>query len=420
MKSAANRIPYLLLLPVLSAFVLVVNLKLVEGSSIASADALAWDLLGQNQAPPEWPDQWMWHQEAPYKYRILGKLPVWLTWRLFLSGRGPQGFLISFIAWAWIWLTAALFALRGYLADLRRNDSAGEPRPGPALLAGKPGPLLGVLLFALSPPILFAFKFPVHSTPNDFLEYFLVLLAMLALLRGRPGRMSLLSCLAVFCRETSLLVPLTYLLVADGPWRRRLLWSLAPVLCWILLRLAWWEAYNPVAGGLYNLGVPLESLGFLFLVFGPLWLLLLPGRRLAAGLEPGWGWSALGSSFPWIAIAALAITLGLARVREIRILFILFPFVVPFCLAWFSAAEGRIRQALRSVRYWAYVLACLLLLVFLRLFLVAPDKETALAVFERLRHFYGGYGGGWLSIGYAYLLATLAAAPLVLARGRTA
>jgi hypothetical protein len=101
-----------------------------------------------------------------------------------------------------------------------------------------------------------------------------------------------------------------------------------------------------------------------------------------------------------------------------RILFVMFPFVIPFALAWWAGSLDRVRTEVRGWRYGLFLAACVAMALLLRGNLVASSKEQALAVFGRLRHFYGGYGKGWLDIFYACLVLTLALIPLLGKPGR--
>lgn len=406
MKATRLYIPVLVLL---AALPFAIDSWMVEGSSVAAPDALAWDQLGQNDAPSDWMDSWMWHQEAPYKYRILGKLPVWLCWKLSAGTRGGDP-LVWFVAWGFLCLLATLFALRHYLRHLM--ESARASRPDALALAG-------CLLFVLAPPALFAFKFPLHTTPNDLLGYFLVTLGLSAAIRNQARRMCLVSCAGVFCRETALLVPFAFLLTSPDPWRKRLAWSAAPLLCWGALRVLWWEPYRPVEGGLYNLIHPWETLCFLFLLFAPFWPVMVAGwaraRRLARQ-EPQW--RAFTRILPWAASLLFLVTLLLARVRELRVLFVLFPFVLPLVLVWWSSDGAHAIRTLRRKRTMILAGVVLAIVIWMRSTLVATSREQALAVWNQLRHFYGGYGKGWLDIAYAYLFLTLIALILVLSARR--
>jgi hypothetical protein len=264
MTPGRKRALHLVLLAVLAVLVFLVNHRFVGGSSIASPDALSWDLIGRDHPPVQWIDDWMWHQDAPYKFRILGKLPVWAAWRLFFSGQGSQGFLVSFTFWGLAWLIATLLAFYSYLevlaAEIPWKPGGHTPPRHPGAAEGNPSgvlPLLGCLFFLASPPILFAFKFPVHMTPNDLLGYFLTVLGLTALLKGRTLQVCGIACLAAWCRETTLIVPVAYVLTTRDPWKRRLLLTSLPFLCWVVPRVIWWTPYNAAGGrSLQLLGSP--------------------------------------------------------------------------------------------------------------------------------------------------------------------
>jgi hypothetical protein len=401
------RVLHWAILILLAGSVVVLNARWVEGSSISNPDAVAWELAGKDKdSPPEgWIDRWMWHQEAPFRYRVLGKLPVWAAWNLVGKAGGSGSFYIIYLIWSFLCLGAAVIALYSFLRLLLR-DLEGE--------GGKLS-LFGCLLFLSAPPVLFAYKFPLHTSPNDFLGYFLTVLGVSMVIRERPGRMSLVSCLAALCRETTLVVPLVYLLFSRDSWRRRMVLSLLPVAVLAAVRVVWWSAYRPLEGLSYNLAYPIEAFAFLFLLFGPLWVPALAGLR-----EPILRTDAhrrdLAGTLPCVSILLVVFTVLFGRIREIRILFILFIYAIPLALVRLAGCRERIRRLTRSFRYWLYVLVAAVFVLLLHANAPAASIEEGIAIFGKLRHFYGGYGRGWVNETAIYLFAALAVIPLVARR----
>jgi hypothetical protein len=95
---------------------------------------------------------------------------------------------------------------------------------------------IGVLLFFTCFPVIFCFFAPVYSF-DDFLQFLLINVALRSLHRSKWGLFSVTIGLAIFTRESTLLVlPLLWLFVSENK-RKQLVYSLIPG---TLLTLIFW------------------------------------------------------------------------------------------------------------------------------------------------------------------------------------
>jgi len=391
--------------------VVYVNLYLT-GSSLSSSEALAYELVGEAKNWPvrEWIEQWMWQQESPYKFRILGKWLVWITFHaLETPVMGETAvknlFYQIFIVWGWLWLIATVISLYVYLKwlwqDLARSSAWWTAT-------------LGSVLFLTAPPILMAFKFPVHTSPNDLLGYFFMVIGMMAIVTRHSFVLCIISSIAVFCRETLLLLPFIYLITSDDKWLKRLLLSSFPVITWVTYRIVWWEAYVPSTGAYHNLLYPYETLGFLFLIFGGLWLPGLAGFFQFKTALTLTRWQPLIKSFPMACLLVLGFNLMFARIREIRISFVLFVFILPLALWWVSQNINSMYYILRKWWYWTYLLLLTILSGWGGMILTHPLSIQEYGFYmQRFGHLYGGFGGGWVEIMMIYFWIAMAGLPLL-------
>lgn len=409
MKLDARDWIILSILFVVTAGIFYLNINVVEGSWVKGAETYIYRLTNDSQhLPPEqWPDKWMWEQKAPFKYRVLGRLPIWIIWKLSFK---PPAVIVYWVymGWAYLYMLATLYLL--YSLVLMLFKPIAEHHPSYRAL-----PLWGCLLFLTAPPVLFLFKFPVHTRPNDVLAYCLMLLGLRLILQQKSRLVCLVACVAVFCRENLLLIPLVYLITSHDPARRKYLLSLLPCLLLVIYRLAWWERYDISVGSGHNFEYPLETYGFFFLVFGALWLTGIVGyiemKRSAYRQHPQW--AILIKAFPVVTLLVIGTTVFLARVREMRILFLLFPFFIPFSVYWIiiNAPEWKIK--IRTPAYWI-CLGGVLAVILNGIQIMHPKSELDHKFFSyTFAHLYGGFGGGWFPILWPYLFIFLAILPFV-------
>jgi hypothetical protein len=256
----------------------------------------------------------------------------------------------------------------------------------------------------LSPPVLLAYKYPVY-TREDVLAYWLVLLGLLAAFQARLFWVSLISAAAALTRETTLILPLAYFVGAAEVWRKKILvWSL-PVLALVGIRWLWGLVFgNSFESSRLNFQTPLETLAFLSCVFGALWL------PFGLGLRDRWrkgeftnhAWRVLTVSGPLVLVLVLGATILLARAREMRIVFIVFPWAIPFALDWFRNQRDYLAALSRRFSFWVFAFAILAILSTLVLFFHLTNPEL-------MRYYLADFKNGyWLVNGTVHLTITLA------------
>ena len=336
--------------------------------------AFAFELVGNHWRHPEpWLHDWFFNQDAPYKYRLLGKVPVYLCYKALGMMLHPLPALYyAYLLWCWLFLALVLRLGTDLCWEILKHCVPGVEEPVVRRLA--------LLVLVLCPPLLFAFKFPTHGSPNDLLGYALIALACLSLMREQYRQFVFWMLLAVPCRETNLIMLLPFVMLRKPDWRFRFGTAALVLAANLAYRWLWPGHYNPFTAAGHNLQYPLESLFYLFLVFAPLWLLGLLGYgKLRRQDIENDAVNALVRSFLPATVAVLVISFSLARVREIRIEFILFFYVIPFSLAYL-------------LQRWKMVpILILTVLLALRLWL----------------YFLGGFGGDWQGVFMAYFVVTL-------------
>ena len=197
--------------------------------------------------------------------------------------------------------------------------------------------LLGVVLYLVGFPIVFAYDMPIH-TREDLLENACFLLALLAVLADRPVATVLATFLAANVREMGLLAALPYWFTSKrspavragvigaatlGALLVTSVRELAPRVPWFLDRTAWHpEGYQT------TLAAPLEGALYVFVCFGALWFAAFFGAARRKDPRDLLHWKpALVCVF-----LALASSIALGQVREVRTVYLAFPWVIGLAL----------------------------------------------------------------------------------------
>lgn len=363
----------------------VFGLNGIAGSTITSPRNLAIDLA----SPPDSPQDWNIQDWAVVKYRALFRLIVRGTWSALYPPSDAWGFYVVFVTWSFLLFLCALVAFFYYLRILEFDQQTS---------------FVGCLLFLISPPVLLAYKYPVY-TREDVLAYFLLVVGLIAAFRSKAFLVSVISAAAALTRETTLILPLTYFLTAQEPWRKRILvWTL-PILAFVGIRSVWgFVVGNSFESSILNFRTPGETLAFLFCVFGVLWLPYLLGLRdhWQRGVTANHAWQVLTSSGLIVLTLLIAATLTIARAREIRILFLIFPWAIPFALDWFRSNRIYLQAQVGKLSYWMLALSIFGLLSAVVLYLDFAQRDWMTFFFADFRNGY------WLFIGTIHLTATLA------------
>jgi hypothetical protein len=371
----------------------VFSLNCVLNGSIARPLNLAVELESPKSAPQDWQQQ----TRIPMKYRALFRWIVKGTWLSFLPNSGARGFYATYVFWSFVFFFSTAVALYYWLRMLD---------------FGKLLSFLGCIIFLSSPPVALAYVYPVH-TREDPLAYLLVILGMIAVLRSEVTAVILISILGSLTRETTLIVPFVYLFYTKETLPVRFLVCLVSVSTMIGIRFfLGYQSYNSlVEGWAFNLRRLPETILFLFMVYGVFWIPSLAGiyQRWKNRASLSYYWRILLSSTPACLGLILGTNLIFARIREIRIAFLSFPWIIPMALGWLEGNSSLLKQVVSKRYYWLSVVFMFLLFYFL-----------CISLFELTN--FGPYLGFfssklWRIAGYIHLsLTVVIVLPLLLER----
>lgn len=304
-----------------------------EGTgAISSPHDLAVELHATKDAPGAWP----MGAEVPYRYRWLFRAIVLGAEPLYPASRQPgpageEGFYALFLALSALSLLASCATF-----DLLLGKLGYGPRER----------ILGVVLYLTGFPILFAYDMPIH-TREDLLENACFCLALLAVVSDRPVLTVLAVVLAANVREMGLLAAVPYWFCSRrsravraavigaataGTLLVTSLRDLSLELPWFLDRSAWHpEGYRT------TLHAPLEGALYVFVCFGALWVAAFLGARRRRERVGDAVYAKDLVGFPQAALCiflALASSIALGQVREVRTVYLAFPFVIPLALEY--------------------------------------------------------------------------------------
>ncbi|EIJ41429.1 hypothetical protein BegalDRAFT_0511 [Beggiatoa alba B18LD] len=405
----------------LASSVIIFNVYFLKGSSITDRFALIGEIAGfevvdtpylTNELIDEWVDTWIWGQTAPSHYRILGKLLVLPTYVLGKSyfSHYSIAFYNAFLCWSFISLFLTFFFFYQFVRQLFHEF---EPNEQFAQISS--------IFLALCPPILCAFKFPVHGSPNDFLGYALILIALISLQYKNIFYFSIIMFISIFCRETNFIIVFLFLFFYTAiNFKKRLLITALLAMALLTYRLIWYSHYNPLEGAQLNIKYLYESLIFFLLVFTIFWITGVLGYlRLRKQPYLNDVLSALVKAFPYLVVITTTIVLALARMREIRIEFILFFMILPFSIFYLYEIKDNILY-LKNKYYLLYLLLLSVVIFKLRVSLMPlrlEEHDNYLLIFN---NWYGGLGGGWVNISLIYLFFFLVFFPLCFLPKKTA
>lgn len=391
----------------------------VRPSCIATTVEMRYELVCRTHNAATCLDDWMWDQRTPYKYRILGRTPIWVLYEAGIAAGidKDHAALYAFTAFLVLFTASTLFVLALLCRNLLQRLYPAMPERTRARLIG-----LSWALFILSPPILFFVKYPVRGAPNDMLGFTLMMAALLLMSQRRIKAFTVLSVIAVFCRETTLLIPFIFLFFDPLPWRRKLLPALLPVAVLAIFRAAWPGTYPLLDAGIFlNLKVPVETLGFLLLTFGPLWVLAPLGwislRRMQTAQQDPFV-RTLVRSFPWAFLLTMVIDTAFTSLWEIRTSYILMFHFVPLSMLALYQQRARIAAVLKHRYFLFFVLAVLIESVrfwFWMHPLTTDELYDRAILFDNI--FYGYWDmprEAWVGILATYLPLTVLCLPLLL------
>lgn len=296
---------------------------------------------------------WTLGDAAPFKYRVLFTWIIKGTHRLFFDYTNNTGFYYTFVFWSFIFSTATGIALYYFLKAVQFKEKYA---------------FVGCIMFYLSAPVIFAYIRPVHIR-EDFLGYLILILGLTYIIKNKSTGVLILSILGVFCRETLLIIPFIYLFFTKEKLLKRFIIALIPVALHLLIRLViGYETYKILELGLmYNIRNFNQTLLFFYFTFGILWIPFFIDLFRQKSNKKNYlnnSLQLLHKSAPWVFILIFLSTFIGGRISEIRLLFLLFPWVISFSLFFIKENLIFLRRIIAGVYYKIYLSFLFLLLIF--------------------------------------------------------
>lgn len=283
-------------------------------------------------------------KKVPYKHRILFPLVVKTSYAALKSSENSQLFYNIYMFWSAVFYSGAALSFFLLLKVLRFNVLC---------------QWVGLILFLISPAILAAYVYPVH-TREDMLGYLLINLCLISIVRNQFWAIFIFSVLGVLCRETLLLFPLIYFLYVD--LRKGAYVLGCCLLVFLALRFGMGDnTYKLLELGLfYNLKSIGHAVGFLFLVFSFMWIPFLFDIYKLHSSDPQLPSEPI-SLFRKSSLLAFSLVLVTTfvggRFNEIRLMFILFPWVISIFLFYVTANQHLLLNLINSRRFLIYALS---------------------------------------------------------------
>lgn len=297
--------------------------------------------------------------KAPFKFRILFSSIVSGSYNLIAGEENSDLFFRVYKFWSGVfYVLATLFFY--YL--LRPNYS-------------KALSLAGALFFLIMPPMMLAFTVPVH-TREDTLAYVILFVGLILIVRQKFLSLLIVSILGAFCRETLLLLPLLYFIFSSEKWLKKIIILFAPIGCWLLFRFLNQESYDYMEGLRWNISNPIQVVGFLFITFNVLWLLLVGSLfRKRMPDRSNVFLSFFFRSFSTVFVLILISTFFAGIFNEIRLLYLLAPWVIILSLEYIENNWNKLLDRFSLRYYQIYTLLIFLLVLYLQFSMPIPlDK----------------------------------------------
>ncbi len=313
------------------------------------------ELLGSYESGD--PQEWKSSESPAMRYRLLFKAIIEGTAELLGKDVSDQAFYGIFVSWSYLLTLGCLIAFFLFLRECGLGTSYS---------------FAGSMFVLVSFPVLFAYNYPVF-VKEDILAYLWICIGLLFMARQNYLIVAIISVAAIATRETTAVLPFTLLIMARTSLVRRILYILPAIITFFLLRiLVGYESYNMLAGFYRNLKLPLESLFFLFMTFGVLWLTAVLGWvELKKDQIRNEAVRIIVDSFPYVLGLMLIVAMLFSILRENRILFIVFPWMMTLSVFWIKRNMDTIRLAARDYMFslpllLGTVLICATALIFLQ------------------------------------------------------
>lgn len=319
--------------------------------------------LSSEIASPEALYKYSLAEKAPFKYRMLFSSLVQLTYNIFSEPKNNQNFYIIYCLWSGLSYIAAAVSFYILLITLKFSRQHS---------------IWGLMLFLLCPAVLFGYSLPVHSR-EDFLAYTILNISLIFIIRNNFKGVLCFAFLGILCRETLLIIPFLYLFFTTSKWiHKALVVSICFVVFFLIRFISGYESYNFLdLGFFYNLQNIEESIGFIFLVFSFMWPVYL--YDLYAYFQykkniPKDPLTFLRKSSLAVFILILSTTIIGGRINEIRLMFLLFPWVIPIFLFYVKSLKISFYNAYQTRGYKIYLLICACSII--PLYVIASENIT--------------------------------------------
>ena len=306
-------------------------------------------LSGELKSPKDSTYLWKIGNEPPFQYRILHRAAITPIYKL-VSGEqdNNQTFFLTYKIGALFFHLLAVLIFYFFLIQINLSEMA----------------LSGAILFALLPPLAAAYNLPVH-TREDTMAYSLLILGLLAIMKNKVPLIFLFAILGVLCRETLLLIPFVNLFFNK---RQNLFLRLfiSSIAFGTFLLVRWHfglPSYDYWEGLRWNVANVDQVIGFSFITFGFLWL-----PFLLSFLEKKENKSIIVASGPYVLILVVGTTFVGGIFNEIRLLYILAPWVIISSLSYYIKNKKEIRHVVISKGYFTFMSTSLLIAITLGAF----------------------------------------------------
>ncbi len=329
-----------LLLLLLSALTFSVSNFLLNGS-LKDEKRLGVEL----KSHPDSLYTWKISEEAPFKYRVLHKAVVKSIY-LIIKGQYDDNkiFFRTYQFTGFVLQSLAIILFYFFLIQINLEENA----------------WLGTLLFALMPPLLFAYNLPVH-TREDTLAYTLLILGLLSIVKNNTLFIILFAIVGVLCRETLLLIPFVNLFFNKNQnIYLRLFISAIAFGVFLLIRLYFGlEVYNYWEGLIWNKKNLPQVIGFGYITFGFLWIPFF--YFFKKRVNPTFN-HLIYNSAPSVFLLVIITTFVGGIFNEIRILYLLFPWVITSGLFYYTEHKFELLELVKSKEFklsafaWAVIL----------------------------------------------------------------
>jgi hypothetical protein len=281
---------------------------------------------------------WNISKEPPFKYRVLHKSLVYGVYKITTGNQDDnRTFFLVYRSIAFLFHSLAIMLFYFFLIQINLKETA----------------FLGTILFSLLPPILLAYNLPVH-TREDTLGYMLLLVGLISIIRNNIPGIFIASILGVFCRETLLILPFVNLFFNKN--QNIFLRLFISSICFgVFLFIRFYngtEPYNYWEGLFWNWNNMLQVIGFGYITFGFLWIpffFRLLKKKVNLTIN-----ELIYDSAPSVFFLVVVTTFIGGIFNEVRILYLLFPWVITIGLSHYTENKAEIFAQLKSKKFQVY------------------------------------------------------------------